>query len=123
MLEFVDCDHGLAEPSAVGVVITVDRKRIYIAGDTCLRLDYAERIADKGKLDIMIAPINGAFGNMNEKDCAELSKVLKPQLTIPSHYGMFASHGGNPGVFIDRMNETCPDNKYFIMAYGEGITI
>lgn len=123
ILEFVSCDHGLSAPDAVGVIITVDEKKIYIAGDTCLRLDRAEEYIEKGPFDIMIAPINGAYGNMNEQECAELSNALKPKLTIPSHYGMFASHGGNPGLFIEKMHQKCPDNKYYIMACGEGIVI
>ncbi|MBD5509243.1 MAG: MBL fold metallo-hydrolase [Lachnospiraceae bacterium] len=122
-LEFVSCDHGIAAMDAVGVVITVDGKKVYIAGDTCLRLDRVEEYAEKGPFDIMLAPINGAFGNMNEEECVELSRALEPKLTIPYHYGMFASHGGNPGLFIEKMKERCPDNKFYIMAYGEGIIV
>ncbi|WP_289292329.1 MBL fold metallo-hydrolase, partial [Sporofaciens musculi] len=36
---FVNCDHGAGAPDAVGVVVKVDGKTIYEAGDTCLRLD------------------------------------------------------------------------------------
>lgn len=122
-MEFLNCDHGSSAPDAVGVMITVDGKRIYMAGDTCLRLDRLDEVLERGKIDVMIAPINGAFGNMNEAECAQLSAALKPQLTIPSHYGMFASHGGNPGLFIDIMNKNYPDQKYTLMALGEGITI
>lgn len=77
----------------------------------------------KGKLDILIAPINGAFGNMNEKECAEFADAIKPALTIPCHYGMFASHGGNPGLFYDIMMNQYPENKFIIMAQGERITL
>lgn len=123
LLEFVPCDHGTAAPDSVGLVVTVDGKKIYITGDTCLRLDWADEFAGKGVYDIMVAPINGAFGNMNEQDCAELSNALKPKLTVPCHYGMFAAHGGNPGLFMEKMQRICPENKYFLMALGEGIAI
>lgn len=122
-VEFVFCDHGAAAPDAVGVIVNVDGKRIYMAGDTCLRLDKADEHTKQGPIDIMIAPINGAFGNLDEQDCAELSRAVMPKLTIPCHYGMFASHGGNVGAFMDAMKRVCPDNEYFIMTQGEGIVI
>lgn len=122
-LKFVSCDHGAAAPDAVGVIITVDGKRIYITGDTCLRTDRVEEYTKQGIIDIMIAPINGTFGNMSEQDCAELSNVLSPKVTIPCHYGMFATHGGNVGLFIKKMKQICPQNEFFIMELGGTITI
>ena len=121
-LHFVSCDHGTLAPDAVGAVISVDGKNIFFAGDTCLRLDRVEEYLSFGPVDILIAPINGAYGNLNEHDCACLSKTLAPSLTIPCHYGMFASHGGNPGLFRKYMQEECPDNQYLLMCMGEEYT-
>lgn len=120
-IDFVNCDHGAAAPDAVGVVVTVDEKKIYEAGDTCLRLDRIEEYRRKGPFDIMIAPINGAFGNLNEEECVKLAEVLNPKIVIPCHYGMFASHGGNPGKFYDIIKNT--DNKFLMMAQGEQYVI
>ena len=122
-LEFVNCDHGLGAPDAVGVIIKVDGKTIYEAGDTRLRLDRVNEYLSKGPIDVMIAPINGAYGNLNEEECAILAEVLKPKLTIPCHYGMFASHGGNPGLFHKIMSEKYSNNKYLLMAMGESLTL
>ena len=122
-IHFVNCDHGKGAPDAVGVIVEVDGKRIYEAGDTCLRLDRAEEYLSFGELDVMIAPINGAFGNMNEADCALFAAALSPKLTIPCHYGMFASHGGNPGLFMEKINKLSPGLAYTIMTQGEAITI
>ena len=122
-LHFINCDHGTLAPDAVGVIITVDDKRIMMAGDTCLRLDRKEEYLSDGPIDIMIAPINGAYGNLNEADCAELSKALTPGLTIPCHYGLFATHKGLPGLFMEHMAEKCPDNRYFLMTMGESIVL
>ena len=116
---FVSCDHGTLAPDAVGAIISVDGKNIFFAGDTCLRLDRTEEYLSFGAIDILIAPINGAYGNLNEHDCVCLSKALSPSLTIPCHYGMFASHGGNPGLFRKYMQEECPDNQYLLMCMGE----
>ena len=71
----------------------------------------------------MIAPINGAYGNLNEEDCAELSKALQPVLTIPCHYGLFATHKGLPGLFMEFMTAKCPVQKYLLMTMGESIII
>lgn len=117
-LEFVDCDHGIGTPDAFGLIITMDGRRIYIAGDTCLHL---EQVPELGKIDVMIAPINGKNGNLSERECTELSKALKPGVTIPCHYGMFASHGGDPGVFKECMD--AEKLNYLIMAPGERLEI
>ena len=121
VLDFVNCDHGKGTPEAVGLIVTVDEKRVFFAGDTCLRLDRIEEYRQKGPLDILIAPINGAYGNLNEKECTQLADSLRPKLTIPCHYGMFASHGGNPGVFRDLMIEK--NLGYFLMTMGEKIAL
>jgi L-ascorbate 6-phosphate lactonase len=119
---FVNSDHGSGAPDAVGVIISVDGKVIFEAGDTCLHLDWLNEFNQLGHIDVMIAPINGAYGNLNENECAVLSNALRPTLTVPCHYGMFASHGGNPGLFIDIMNKQYPDSKYLLMAQGEQYT-
>ena len=122
-IHFVNCDHGTGAPDAVGVIIEVDGKRIYEAGDTCLRLDRTEEMLQFGPIDVLIAPINGAYGNLNEEECSKLSAALVPALTIPCHYGMFASHGGNPGRFYDVMHEQNPEMDVFIMTQGETLLI
>ena len=120
-LDFINCDHGAGAPDAVGVIITVDQKRLLVVGDSCLRLDWTNEYLKNGSIDVMIAPINGAYGNLNEAECVELAKELHPNLTVPSHYGMFASHGGDPGVFCENMKTKCPSLKYKLMCQGEGI--
>lgn len=122
-LSFVSCDHGTLAPDAVGAVIECDKKRIYIVGDSCLRLDYANKIKKLGKINILIAPINGAFGNLTEKDAVELVSFLKPRAVIPCHFGMFADHGGNPGIFLKLMKEKNPDVEVMLMQYGEHVVL
>lgn len=116
-ISFIPCDHGDAAPDAFGVIIETDGKIICETGDTCLREDYKESYLSRGNLDVLIAPINGAYGNMDEKDCGSLSELLKPGVTIPCHYGMFASHGGNIGRFYEIMKEK--NLKVNLMAQGE----
>ena len=53
----------------------------------------------------------------------DLSNTLKPKLTIPCHYGLFATHKGLPGLFMEIMAKRCPAQKYMIMTMGESIII
>ena len=122
-LEFVDCDHGTGAPLAVGVIVKVDRKIIFETGDTCLRLDRVDKFKTHGIPDALIAPINGAFGNMNEFECARFADAMNAKLTVPCHYGMFASHGGNIGRFYEIMTKDYPKLDFCMMAQGERITI
>lgn len=121
IIDFVSCDHGTAAPDAVGVVVTVDGKKIYETGDTCLRLDRAEEYKEKGPFHVMIAPINGAFGNLDEENCVKLARAIKPKVLIPCHYGMFASHGGSPGKFYNLMKNS--PGEFLLMAQGEEYVI
>lgn len=117
-ISFVNCDHGLGAPDAVGVVVNVDGKIIYEAGDTCLRLDRINEIPQP--IDVLIAPINGAYGNLDENECAVLSEAIHPGFTIPCHYGMFASHHGDVGRFFDIMVEK--KLPFLLMQQGEKFT-
>ena len=112
---FVNCDHGVGAPDAVGVVVKVDGKTIYETGDTCLRLDRVVEISQP--LDILIAPINGAYGNLNEEECTVLAERVSPRITIPCHYGMFASHHGDVGKFYDLM--VAKKLPFILMQQGE----
>lgn len=118
-LRFVNCDHGSDAPDAFGVVVTVDGKTIYEAGDTCLRLDRIAEIPQP--LDVLIAPVNGAFGNLNETECAVLAEALQSGMTIPCHYGMFASHHGDVGRFYETMTEK--GLPFLLMRQGEQFTL
>ncbi len=122
-IEFVDCDHGEAAPDAVGVIVEFDGKTIYMAGDTCLRMDRVPALTEGRKLDVVIGPINGAFGNMNEKEFATYAHALHGRVTIPCHYGMFASHGGNPGKFYEIMRTQYPKDNVLLMAQGEKLIL
>ena len=122
-LNFIDSDHGAGAPEEVGVVIMVDGKRIYEAGDTSLHLDWADTISAFGLLDVLIAPINGMYGNLNEQENVDLTKVLQPKLTIPCHFGMFSSQGGNPGLWKELLEQQLPQQQFKIFTMGEGITI
>lgn len=114
----VFCDHGVNTPDAIGLLIEIGGKRVYVAGDTSLHLDEGMKIA-KENVDVMIVPINGAFGNLNEMDAVSLCEVVQPKLVIPCHYWCFAEHGGNPLLFINELNSKLPSQNYLIMRMGD----
>ena len=114
----VPCDHGEDTPYALGLIIEISGKKIYIMGDTAYRPDYLENVLLHG-VDLLIMPINGAFGNLNEEEAAKVIQELNPALSIPCHYWNFAEHGGNPGLFQQKMKQLAPDREYRLMKQGE----
>lgn len=119
----VFCDHGAGAPLAVGFVFEVDGYKIYLAGDTKLRLDKAPEVAMYGPFDVMVAPINGAFGNLNEKENVKLCKFHRPKLSIPCHFWTFSEQHGDPGVWMDLMKEELTEQNYIILAPSEQLIL
>ena len=119
----VFCDHGTGAPLAVGLVFEIDGYKVYLAGDTCLRLDKAPEVAEYGPFDVMLAPINGAFGNLNEHENVELCAYHKPKVSIPCHFWTFGEQHGDPGVWAEEMKNRLPDQRYMVMAAGEQLVL
>lgn len=122
-IHFIHSDHGEGAPMEVGVLLTTDGKNILEVGDTSLHLDWADEYLSAGPIDVLIAPINGAYGNLDEQEHVTLTKALQPRLTVPCHFGMFASHGGHPGLWRKLIQEQIPEQEYKIFTMGEGIKI
>jgi L-ascorbate 6-phosphate lactonase len=122
-IDFIHSDHGAGAPLEAAPIITVDGKRILEAGDTSLHLDWKNEYLKAGALDVLIAPINGAYGNLNEQENVDLTAALKPKLTVPCHFGMFASHGGHPGLWKELLEQQLPGQAYKLFTMGEGIEI
>ncbi len=116
----VACDHGPETPDALGFLLDFDGKKVYLTGDSAFRPEIWQNTALRN-VDLLLLPINGAFGNLNADEAVEASKLLTPRLTIPCHYGNFAAHGGDPQRFIDlAMQNNIPRH---IMRQGEAIRI
>ena len=122
-IDFVHSDHGAGAPLEAAPIVTVDGKRILEAGDTSLHLDWKDEYLKAGPLDVLIAPINGAYGNLNEQENVALTKALQPKLTVPCHFGMFSSHGGHPGLWKELLEQQLPEQKYKIFTQGEGLVL
>ncbi len=116
----VPCDHGELAPDALGLYITCGEKTVYFAGDTCFREDIALKM-QKLPISLAVAPINGAFGNMNGAEAARFFSIVNPACCTPCHYWNFAQHLGDPNAFIEAMKQT--DIPYLLMRQGEAICI
>ena len=122
-IDFIHSDHGAGAPLEVAPLITVDGKHILEVGDTSLLLEWKDEYLKSGLIDVLIAPINGAYGNLNEQEHVDLTAALKPKLTVPCHFGMFASHGGHPGLWKELLEQQLPNQAYKFFTMGEGIEI
>ena len=84
----------------VGYIVTVDGKRIYVAGDTD-----ATKEAKSVRCDIALVPIGGTY-TMNAKQAAELINEIKPELTIPVHYGSIVGSPQDAKTFAGLVNDS-----------------
>ena len=121
-LEAVACDHGKTKPEAVGLVLHLDGKTVYVAGDTAPLPDLARDLSQK-TIDVAVLPINGAFGNLNETQAAEILSILQPKLAVPCHYWNFGEHGGNPYRFTEEAKRLAPTVATLPMRPGEALAL
>lgn len=90
-----------SDESALGFIISMDGKTVYITGDTL----YDERIISdvRDPVDIMLTVVNGRGNNMNYLDAARMVRKIKPKLAVPVHWGLFASDTTDPELFMSRL--------------------
>jgi L-ascorbate 6-phosphate lactonase len=122
----VFADHGELAPEAVGFLIEVDGVKIYHTGDTAFRP--REIVASLGsEVDIMIAPINGQFGNMIASEACRLAMAVRPRILVPCHFWMFVEHAGeggtgDPATFLKEAAQLPAATRGMVMAPGECLT-
>ena len=111
-------DHGDSAPQAIGLLISIDRLNIYCTGDTAY---VPQKILPSlhTSVDIMIAPINGAFGNLDHLEACQLAVDVKPKVLLACHFGMFIEHGGDPASFLTQAQKLPEATKAVVMAPGE----
>jgi L-ascorbate 6-phosphate lactonase len=114
----VYADHGELAPDALGVVIEIGDIKVWQVGDTAYRPEKWQEVFDM-KIDVLVPPINGAFGNLNGAEAANLARDCGANLTIPCHFWMFAEHGGSPLEFLEACKESAPDTEARLMSQGE----
>jgi L-ascorbate metabolism protein UlaG (beta-lactamase superfamily) len=100
--------HGSTGPggeslgSPAGVVLTIDGKKIYHAGDTGLFLDMKLIAEMNGPFDAALIPIGDNF-TMGIDDAVKAAEFIGARVTIPMHYKTFSYIEADPRAFVERV--------------------
>jgi len=114
----VYADHGERLPDAIGVMLEIDGIHVWQVGDTAYRPERWSTLFDRG-VDIIIPPINGAFGNLDAAESAQLVARSGAAVAIPCHFWMFTLHNGQPAEFLQLCRELAPQTHVLLMTQGE----
>lgn len=109
---------GIAGGLASGLIIEIDGKKIYHAGDTALMADMA-LLADEN-IDVALLPI-GDYYTMGPEDALRAVKMIRPKLTIPMHYDTFPVIRQNAEAFAESVRAAGFDAK--VLNPGESVEI
>lgn len=80
-----------------GILLTLEGKTIYHAGDTSLFGDM-RLIGERHEIDVAFLPIGDHF-TMGPEDAAYATELLRPHLVVPVHYNTFPPIQQDPNVF------------------------
>jgi L-ascorbate 6-phosphate lactonase len=114
----VYADHGDLAPDALGLWLDLDGITVWQVGDSAYRPDKWQDMFEK-KVDLLLPPINGAYGNINDVDAARLAADAHARVTIPCHFWMFPLHFGNPAGFLEACKQYAMETTPLLMTQGE----
>ena len=66
----------------IGVIVTINGKRIYHAGDT----DNIPEMANLKSIDVALLPVSGTYV-MTAEEAADAANKIMPKVVVPMHYG------------------------------------
>jgi len=128
--EFFDVDPERGHPY-LGYIVQSGGVTIYHAGDT-LKYEGLETRLKRQPIDLAFLPINGrdatrlarnCIGNMTYQEAVDLAGAVRPRLTVPAHYEMFASNAEDPALFADYMRVKFPGVKFWIGGHGTPVRL
>ena len=93
---------GVALGNPAGIVLTVEGKKIYHAGDTGVFLDMKLIAELKGPLDVALLPIGDNF-TMGIDEAVKATELLQAKMNIPMHYNTWPVIEVNPDEFVERV--------------------
>lgn len=102
-----------------GIILGLEGKRIYHAGDTALFSDMA--LIGRGGLDLAILPI-GDMLTMGPDDAVEAVKLLQPKQVIPVHYNTFPFIEQDANAFKKKV-ESETDASVTVLQPGESLEL
>jgi L-ascorbate metabolism protein UlaG (beta-lactamase superfamily) len=112
--------HGSSFPDGsyggnpAGILLEVEGRRLYNAGDTALFSDMS--LIAQGGLDAAILPIGDNF-TMGPEDAAAAAKLLGARTVIPEHYNTWPVIQQDPQAFRRRV-EGSTDSKVVVLEPG-----
>ena len=89
-----DKPYHTQEKDWAGFIITINKKRIYYAGDT----DLIPEMNLLGDIDLAILPISGVYV-MDAEEAANATIIIQPEYAIPVHYGSIVGSPDDVEVF------------------------
>ncbi len=124
-IKFTIAHHGSITPDGhyggepAGVVLSIDGKNIYHAGDTGLFLDM-KLIGELNPIDYMLVPIGDNF-TMGIDDAVKAVEFVNPKVAIPMHYDTFPVIKADPDEFKKKVEAI--GKKSIVMEYGQEIEL
>ncbi len=107
-LKLTIAHHGSSTPDGAymgqpsGMLITVDDKTFYHAGDTALFYDM-KLIGELNEIDIAALPIGDNF-TMGIDDAVKATEFLQAPMVVPMHYKTFDVIDVNPHEFVEKLS-------------------
>jgi L-ascorbate metabolism protein UlaG (beta-lactamase superfamily) len=98
-----------------GILLEIDGKRIYHAGDTGLFSDM--RLIGRKGIDLAMLPI-GDFFTMGPDDALEAVKLLSPRAVVPIHFNTFPPIAQDAQAFKARV-ESETDARCIVLEPGD----
>jgi L-ascorbate metabolism protein UlaG (beta-lactamase superfamily) len=117
--------HGSSFPDGTyggnpaGVVLEIEGKRLYNAGDTALFSDMS--LIGEAGLDVALLPIGDNF-TMGPDDAAIAAKLLRARTVIPQHYNTWPVIVQDPEAFKRRVEEST-SSKVVVLKPGGTFTV
>ena len=111
-------DKMLPGGNPVGVVLSLEGKNIYHAGDTGLFGDM-RLIGEKRPLNLAMLPIGDNF-TMGIDDAVRAVEMLKPETVIPMHYNTWDIISADPDDFARRVPQ---GTKAVVLKPGESFSL
>ncbi|MEG1799993.1 MAG: metal-dependent hydrolase, partial [Synergistaceae bacterium] len=99
---------------ACGMVIEVEGKKIYHAGDTGLTMEM--QLLEAENIDVAMLPIGGYY-TMDIDDAVRAVEMIKPKIAVPMHYNTFPAIKADPAEFAAKVGERLTRTR--VLAPGE----
>ena len=100
---------------AGGFVLSLEKEKIYLAGDTGLTLDM--KLIGMGGLDLAVLPIGDQF-TMGPDESIEAVKMLNPQRVLPCHYNTWPPIWQDAAAWAERVRSHTAAEP-IVLHYGE----